>query len=81
MQSREKYISCGGKSFTYIPALNDYDKNIEAMEQIILGEIGNWDNDNMNSKENLETTKKLFDKSAKRVQKIIKIFCEQVQAR
>ena len=24
------------------------------MEQIILGEIGNWDNDNMNSKENLE---------------------------
>lgn len=62
MQSRENYISCGGKSFTYIPALNDYDKNIEAMEQIILGEIGNWDNDNMNSKENLETTKKLFDK-------------------
>ena len=62
MQSRENYISCGGKSFNYIPALNDFEKNVEAMEKIILGEISNWDNEEINSSDNLEDTKKSFDK-------------------
>tara|TARA_B100001057_G_C22138132_1_gene677112 strand:- start:117 stop:521 length:405 start_codon:yes stop_codon:yes gene_type:complete len=62
MQSRENYISHGGKAFNYIPALNDFEKNIEAMEKIILGEISNWDNEKINSRDNLEDTKKLFDK-------------------
>ena len=62
MQSRENFIQCGGKSFNYIPALNDYDKNIESMEKIILDEISNWDNNQINSKESLATTKNLFEK-------------------
>ena len=62
MQSRENYILHGGKSFNYIPALNDFEKNIEAMEKIILGEISNWDNEKINLRDNLEDTKKSFDK-------------------
>jgi ferrochelatase len=61
MQSRENYLSSGGKSFNYISALNDYEKNIESMEEIILGEILNWDNNILNSKDNVEITKKAFD--------------------
>ncbi len=63
MQSRENYILCGGKTFNYIPALNDSDENIKSMEQIILREISGWDNTIINSTENLEITKKLFDKN------------------
>ena len=32
------------------------------MEKIILGEISNWDNEEINSSDNLEDTKKSFDK-------------------
>ena len=50
------------KSFNYIPALNDDQKNIEAMEKIILDEISSWDNIHLNSDESLMITKNLFDK-------------------
>ena len=62
MQSRDNFIACGGKSFNYIPALNDDEKNIKAMEKIILDEISSWDNVHLNLEENLMATKKLFDK-------------------
>ena len=62
MQSRDNFIACGGKSFNYIPALNDDEENIKAMEKIILDEISSWDNVHLNLEENLMATKKLFDK-------------------
>ena len=61
MQSRENYISCGGRTFNYIPALNDSDENIRSMEKLILGEISGWDNNIINSTDNLKMTKQLFD--------------------
>ena len=62
MQSREHYISSGGKNFNYIAALNDDVENILSLETIILNEVSNWDNININSKENLSKTKDLFAK-------------------
>ena len=62
MQSREHYISSGGKNFNYIAALNDDLENILSLETIILNEVSNWDNININSKENLSKTKDLFAK-------------------
>lgn len=62
MQSREHYISSGGKNFNYIPALNDDEENILSLETIILNEVSNWDNIKINSKENLSKTKDLFAK-------------------
>ena len=64
MQSRESYILSGGKIFNYIPALNDCDENIESMEKIILNEISGWDNNSINSTDNLKMTKQLYDKHA-----------------
>ena len=62
MQSREHYISSGGKNFNYIAALNDDLENILSLETIILNEVSNWDNIKINSKENLSKTKDLFAK-------------------
>lgn len=62
MQSREHYISSGGKNFNYIAALNDDEENILSLETIILNEVSNWDNIKINSKENLSKTKDLFAK-------------------
>ena len=62
MQSRENYISSGGKFFNYIPALNDSDENIKSMENIILKEIMDWDNQIINSKDNLQKIKNSFEK-------------------
>ena len=62
MQSREHYISSGGENFNYIAALNDDEENILSLETIILNEVSNWDNININSKENLSKTKDLFAK-------------------
>ena len=62
MQSREHYISSGGENFNYIAALNDDLENILSLETIILNEVSNWDNININSKENLSKTKDLFAK-------------------
>jgi len=62
MQSREHYISSGGKNFNYISALNDDEENILSLETIILNEVSNWDNIKINSKENLSITKDLFAK-------------------
>ena len=64
MQSRESYILSGGKIFNYIPALNDCDENIESMEKIILNEISGWDNNSINSTDNLKMTKQIYDKHA-----------------
>ena len=62
MQSRENYILSGGKIFNYISALNDCEENIDSMEKIILREISGWDNNIINSKDNLKMTKQLYDK-------------------
>ena len=64
MQSRENYILSGGKIFNYISALNDCEENIDSMEKIILREISGWDNNIINSKDNLKMTKQLYDKHA-----------------
>ena len=62
MQSRDHYISSGGKRFNYIAALNDDDENILSLEKIILNEVSDWDNIEINLKENLRKTKDLFEK-------------------
>ena len=64
MQSRENYILSGGKIFNYIPALNDCDENIDSMEKIILREILGWDNNSINSIDNLKITQQSYDKHA-----------------
>ena len=63
MQSRELFFSSGGKSFNYIPALNDSDYNIKAMTEIIKNELNGWDNNNINLEKNRQETKRLYEES------------------
>ena len=59
----------GKKQFRYLTSyhficflyLNDSDENIRSMEKLILGEISGWDNNIINSTDNLKMTKQLFD--------------------
>ena len=62
MQSRENYILSGGKSFNYIPALNDSDDNIKSQVEIILKETSGWDNQTSNSDVNSQLVNELFEK-------------------
>src|SRR5690554_4408281 len=39
---RESFLNAGGKTFTYIPCLNDRDDHIQALLAIIENELGGW---------------------------------------
>jgi ferrochelatase len=41
-EGRETFLHSGGKSFNYIPALNEYPDWIEALGNIALGNLGSW---------------------------------------
>jgi len=63
MQSRKLFLSSGGKSFNYIPALNDSDYNIKAVKEIIKNELNGWDNDDINLEKNRQETKRLYEEN------------------
>lgn len=47
------FLAAGGESFSYIEALNDQTEHIDALCDIILREVGDWNNDlvNLNARE------------------------------
>ncbi len=42
MQGRESFLEAGGKSFTYIPCLNDEDAHIDLIEELARREMQGW---------------------------------------
>ncbi|MFT7561815.1 MAG: ferrochelatase [Flavobacteriales bacterium] len=51
MENRGYFLGNGGKEFAYIPALNDSEEHIDAIEQIINEEAGSWLNDDNHDSE------------------------------
>ncbi|MEM7026731.1 MAG: ferrochelatase [Pseudomonadota bacterium] len=59
MQNREFFIGAGGSEFSYIPALNDNEDHINALCNIIIHNIDDWENRNVNLDERLMRAKQL----------------------
>ena len=58
MENRDVFLTSGGESFNYIPALNAEPFHIDALAKIILNHIQGWP-ESVPSKENSEDREKI----------------------
>jgi ferrochelatase len=42
LEARETFLNAGGKTFEYIPALNDHPDHIQALAEIVIANIQDW---------------------------------------
>lgn len=42
LRNREDYLRAGGDAFDYVPALNDSDAHVQALEQLVLRHVQGW---------------------------------------
>ncbi len=65
MESRDVFLKAGGQSYHYIPALNDQDKHIEALTQIVLQNTQGWSEINLEEENALKKSNALMLERAK----------------